>query len=94
MSYTMTGTGVTVNVSGLPACTQARVVLDQSGSNEVCAALTPGVEIPWSAFNTTCWDNTGTALSGPPSSQSIKIQFVTSPTECQFTNFCLTQISL
>ena len=94
MSYTMTGSGVTVNVSNLPSCAQARVVLDQGGMNPVCAALTPGVAIPWSAFNTTCWTTGGTALSGPPSSQSIKVQFVTSPTECDFSNFCLTQISL
>jgi hypothetical protein len=94
-TYTLTGTGVTVNVSGLPTCTQARVVLDQMGATpEYCAPLTPGVEIPWASFNTACWNGTGMALTGPPTSQAIKVQFVTSSTPCTFTNFCLTQIKI
>jgi hypothetical protein len=93
--FTLTGTGVTVNVNGVPSCTIARVVIDQNGATPAyCAPLTPGVEIPWSKFNTACWDGSGTALTGPPSSQALKVQFVTSMTACPFTNFCLTQVSL
>jgi hypothetical protein len=95
MPYTLTGTGVTVTVSNLPSCTTARVVLDQNGATPAyCAPLTSGVEIPWSAFNTACWDGSGTSLSGPPSSQAIKVQFVTGMTACTFTDFCITDISL
>jgi hypothetical protein len=94
-AFTLTGTGVTVNVSGLPSCTAARVVLDQNGATPAyCAALTPGKEIPWSAFNTECWNGMGTALSGPPTSQALKVQFVTSTTACPFTNFCITELML
>lgn len=95
-AFTLTGTGVTVNVSTVPSCTVARVVLDQSGATPAyCAALTPGVEIPWSKFNTACWDGSGTALAGPPTSQSLKVQFVSSTMQaCPFTNFCITDIKL
>jgi hypothetical protein len=91
-----TGTGVTVNVNSVPKCTQARVVLDDMmGATSYCSALTPGVEIPWASFSTTCWNTTGTTLTGPPTSQAIKVQFVTSTSEaCMFTDFCITEIKL
>ncbi len=94
--YQLTGTGVTVSVENLPPCTTARVILDQNGGSPTyCAPLTPGVEIPWASFNTACWlPAQGTALSGPPDSQSIEIQFVTSLQECSFTNFCITAVTL
>jgi hypothetical protein len=94
-AYALTGTGVTVSSSAVPACTSARVVLDQNGTTTYCAALTPGVAIPWSSFNTACWDNSGTFLTGPPTSQALKVQFVSSPSHaCPFTNFCITGVSL
>jgi hypothetical protein len=94
-AYTLTGTGVTVNTTAVPSCTTARVVLDQDGAKPTyCALLTPGVEIPWSKFNTKCWNDSGTALSGPPSSQAIRIHFVTGTMACPFTDFCVTAISL
>jgi len=93
--YTLTGTGVIVDTTTVPSCTTARVVLDQNGTTTYCAALTPGVEIPWSTFNTACWNNSGTALTGPPTSQAIKIQFVASAMQaCPFTNFCVTGMTL
>jgi hypothetical protein len=95
-TYTLTGTGVTVGVNAVPTCTAVRVVLDQNGATPAyCADLTPGVEIPWSKFNTACWDGSGTALSGPPTSQAIKVQFVSNNmAACPFTNFCITDIKL
>jgi hypothetical protein len=96
MAYTFTGTGVTVTTSALPACiseSNVRVVLDQDGTNEVCATLTSGTEIKWSQFNTTCWTTGGVALAGPPSSQAIKVQLVTTMTACAYTDFCIDAIS-
>jgi hypothetical protein len=94
-AYQLTGTGVTVSTSAVPACTTARVILDQNGATTYCAPLTPGVEIPWTSFNTACWNNSGSWLSGPPTSQAIKVQFVASTMQaCPFTNFCITNISL
>jgi hypothetical protein len=93
--YAFTGTGITVSTSAVPACTTARVIVDQNGASpDYCAPLTPGVEIPWASFNTACWDGTGTSLSGPPTSQSLKVQFVASATAaCAYTDFCLNQVS-
>jgi hypothetical protein len=94
-AYTLTGTGVTVSTSPVPSCTTARVILDSNGTTTYCAPLTPGVEIPWSSFNTTCWNNMGTFLSGPPTSQAIKVQFVTNTTAaCPYTNFCINSVTL
>jgi hypothetical protein len=94
-TFKLTGTGVTVNVSGLPACTQARVVIDDAaGATSYCAPLTPGKEIAWATFNTTCWDGKGMAPTGGTTTQAVKVQFVTSSTPCPFTNFCLTELML
>jgi len=97
--YLLTGAGVTVNVSGTPACLSAadiRVVIDQNGALPAyCATLTPGVEIPWSAFNTECWmPASGVALTAAPTSVALKVQFVTTSTECVYNDFCITQIAL
>ncbi len=94
--YTLTGTGVTVGINATPSCPSLdniRVVLtDGAAMTQYCAPITPGVEIPWADFNTTCWmPSTGTPLAGPPSSVALKVQFVTTATACTFTNFCLTQ---
>ncbi len=92
--YLMTGSGVTVDTSAIPSCTTARLIIDQEGT-AYCAPFTPGVLIPWATFNTECWTNAGTYLSGPPTSQALKVQFVASATgACPFTDFCITQVSL
>jgi hypothetical protein len=91
---TLTGSGVTVTVENLPSCTAARVIVDNNGT-AYCAPLTSGTMIPWSSFNTECWNaSMGTALSGAPTAQAVKVQFVTSMTACTFSNFCVTGITL
>jgi hypothetical protein len=93
--YTPSGTGITFDVNFVPSCTQARVLLDMgAGAPLSCAELTPGVEIPWATFNTSCWNGMGLALSGPPSSRWIGIWFVPGEAACPFTDFCITGLSL
>jgi hypothetical protein len=92
-AYALSGSGVLVATTGVPACTTARVVLSVGGT-EYCAPLTDGTLIPWSEFNTECWSNTGTSLSAAPSVTQLKVQFVTGTTACSFSNFCLTNILL
>jgi hypothetical protein len=89
------GAGITVSTSAVPACTTARVILDNGGA-DYCATLTPGVMIPWSSFNTACWaPATGTAMTGAPTSAKVRVQFVTSTTAaCPYTNFCITSVQL
>jgi len=95
MAYQLSGTGVTVSTSEVPSCTTARVEIDDNGT-AYCAALTSGVEIPWSAFNTECWmPASGQALSAAPASIALKVQFVASASQaCPFTDFCIDSISL
>jgi hypothetical protein len=93
-TYPMAGAGVTVESSPLPSCTTARVIVDEGGV-DYCAPFMPGIEIPWASFNTECWTNAGTFLSGPPTSKALKVEFVASTTAaCPFTGFCITGISL
>ncbi len=93
----LTGSTITVSTNGVPSCTTARIVLDQNGTSAVCAPLTDGVAIDYTSFNTTCWNEMGTSLTAAPNSQALKIQFVTSgsaTTPCDFTNFCITGITI
>jgi hypothetical protein len=89
----LTGNGVLVATTGVPLCTTARVVLTVGGT-DYCAPLTDGSLIPWSVFNTSCWNGTGVSLSGPPSVTQLKVQFVTSAIACSFSDFCITNILL
>jgi hypothetical protein len=100
MPFQLTGTGVTVNIEGVPSCETfgVRVVVDQMGAMpEYCAGLTAttlGKEIPWSAFNTQCWNGMGTSLTAAPNSEAVKIQFVTGATACDFKDFCITELNI
>jgi hypothetical protein len=92
--YTLTGAGVTVTTSAVPACTTARVILEQGGV-AYCAPLNSGTQIPWGTFNAACWNNSGAFLTGAPTSGALKIQFVSTTTgSCPFTDFCITHIAL
>jgi hypothetical protein len=71
--FTATGVGISYSISSLPS-QGARLAIGD-GTTDYCAAL-PGKSgtIPWATFNTKCWDNTGTALSGPPTNP-VHIEF-------------------
>jgi hypothetical protein len=91
---TLTGAGIIVWTSAVPACTSARVVIDNGGV-DYCAPLTSGVLMPWGSFNTTCWNNLGTFLTGAPTSTTVRVQLVSSATQsCPFTDFCITKLQL
>jgi hypothetical protein len=94
MPLMLTGFGITVSTNGVPACTMARVIIDNDGTDYCAPLLQDGVEIPWASFNTMCWaPASGVALSGPPSATALKVLFLTSKNYlCAFTNFCLTKI--
>jgi hypothetical protein len=90
---TPSGAGITVSTTTVPQCTQARVQVNNGGSI-YCAALTPGIPILWTEFNTACWDGSGAKLQGPPSTPYVNISFVTNTTAaCAFNDFCVTHIT-
>lgn len=93
MNYTTTSSGVTYTVTSVPS----RLVIGDS-TTDYCVNLTSAsATIPWSAFSNTCWNTTGTHLSGPPSSlTSVRFQVVADTTYGENTqfDFCVTQLSI
>ena len=89
----LSGTGVTVALSGLPVGVELRVQVKVEGQN-FCAVMTAATQtIPWTSFNTQCWaPATGVPLSGPPNTSSIEFQVSSGPTAGTF-DFCLTALS-
>ena len=89
----LTGTGVTVGISNPPK-TEIRVVVDDGGV-EYCAVLTgASTTVPWTDFNTTCWDKklpAAKALAGAPLSKALKVQVITGDTDRPF-DFCISSI--
>jgi hypothetical protein len=67
-TVTPTGTGLTVTVNTSTGPLPVRVQLTGTGSTFWCYTL-PGaspVTIPYSSFNTACWDGSGTAYAKQP----------------------------
>lgn len=68
-----TGTGLTVNVHVKSGAANARVQVQDDKSNRWCALLPANGQgtIPWTSFNSKCWDGSGTAYAvGTPISQA------------------------
>jgi len=63
------------------------------GGTTYCATMTVATQtILWTSFNTACWDNTGTALTGAPNTVTIEFEVSSGPTVGIF-DFCVTAIS-
>lgn len=97
--YQLTGTGITIDIDNLPDCTAARVVLtDQAGGPGYCATLTPGVEMPWSAFTSACELDPSAeppTLTEAPTAVALEIVLVpNTQKDCSFYNFCITNLVL
>jgi hypothetical protein len=93
-----TGTGVTVSVSN-PGGSALRVQIsgptgETDANDRWCATISGSGDfsLPWSKFNTRCWDSAGTAYSGQPL-QAIAILVPGSNTAAVPFNFCLTSIT-
>lgn len=74
-----------------------RIVVGDS-KTDYCVNLTSGSgTIPWRNFNSACWNDSGTSLSGPPANfTSIRFQVAAEAVydfDIDF-NFCVTQLSL
>ena len=60
------GSGIAVTLSSLPTGALARIQVSV-GSGNYCAAMSASSQtIPWTSFNTACWNNSGTYLTGAP----------------------------
>jgi hypothetical protein len=104
--YQLTGSGINIQVSSLPA-NGLRVVVSGPASTtgtvgvtDYCAAVptsaaTAVAKIPWSAFSTDCWDTTptGGVLSAAPSTPHINVQAVSGSAASTF-NFCVVSLGV
>ena len=63
------------------------------GNEDYCVSLSAASgTIPWAAFNTQCWSNTGTFLTGPPTAPT-HIEFgLPSSTSSESFNFCVESV--
>jgi hypothetical protein len=89
----LTGMGLTVKLSNIPPG-GARVILTVAGQ-DYCAVISSNpITIPWSGFNTKCYDQPpdGTALTIPPATPHIEVQADSSTVE-ESVDFCVEQLS-
>ena len=62
----LAGSGISVNLSSLPTGAQSRIQVTV-GSTSYCATLSSATQtLPWTSFSTACWSNSGTYLTGAP----------------------------
>jgi hypothetical protein len=99
-AFTPTGSGVTVNVTNRGG-SAVRVQIqapggDTDATKRWCAPLTTfgsSVTIPWSAFNTKCWDGSGTTYTVGTAIQAIMIVVPGTNTAGVSFSFCLNDLS-
>jgi hypothetical protein len=88
----LAGAGVSVAVSSLPTGADLRIQVNVGGA-DYCAKMTTATQtLAWTAFNTKCWDNTGTALTAAPKTGKIEFQ-ASSGTAAGSFDFCVTSLS-
>jgi hypothetical protein len=100
-SYVPTGSGVTVNVSNAGGATLRVMIQAPGGDTDAtkrwCAGLTTfdsPVTIPWSSFNTACWDNSGTFYSPGTALDSVIIIVPGGNATAVSFDFCLNALSI
>jgi hypothetical protein len=95
-TYSVMGLGITYSLSNLPSQGGRLAIGDSDGTSgtDYCATL-PGASgtILWAQFNTKCWDNSGTFLTGPPSNPThIEFQIPAGAAAASF-DFCVDSVS-
>ena len=87
----LSGTGMTYALSSLPS--QGMRAQVSVGSKDYCIKLAAASgTVAWTDFNTACWDNSGTKLTGAPKTPHVGFQ-VTAATAAGTFDFCVTKVS-
>jgi hypothetical protein len=91
----LAGSGISVNLSSLPAGAQARVQVSVGATGYYCAVMsTASQTLPWTSFNTARWNNTGTYLTGAPTAATQILITVSSETGVAGSfDLCVTSLS-
>ena len=91
-SIAATGTGISYTLSNLPP-QGMRVVIDDGGSDYCVPIADASGNLNWASFNTKCWDNSGTFLTGAPATAThIEFQVTADAAATPF-NFCVTSVA-
>ena len=87
-----TGTGVEYQLSNLPP-QGMRIVIDNGGTDYCAPIGSASGTVYWSSFNTKCWDDSGTALSGAPTTATHLLFQVTADATSTPFDVCVTGAS-
>ena len=91
-TFAATGVGIRYSLSNLPP-QGMRLIIDNAGTDYCAAISATSGTVTWGSFNTKCWDNSGTYLTGAPATAK-HIQFqVTAFTAVTAFDFCVTSIA-
>ncbi|MGO9835305.1 MAG: hypothetical protein ACLP1X_13920 [Polyangiaceae bacterium] len=91
-TYAATGTGLTYALSNLPP-QGMRIVIDDGGTDYCVPIGAASGTVNWASFNTKCWDNSGTFLSGAPATATHILFQVTADAAATRFNLCVTSIT-
>jgi hypothetical protein len=88
---------IALSVTGTPS-TNLRAVVHRKGDlpeTTYCAAFTSGVSVPFTSFNTTCWNNNGKylAASDVANLDQVGVQISSGSAAITIKNLCITGIS-
>jgi hypothetical protein len=90
--FAVTGSGIAYALDNLPS-QGMRIIIDQGGADYCATLTTVAATVPWSRFNTKCWDNTGIALIIAPTT-ATHINFeVTAVKTAEMYAFCVMSVS-
>ena len=91
-SVQATGTGIAYKLSNLPP-QGMRIVIDSGGTDYCVPIASASGTAYWASFNTKCWDNSGSALSGPPANATHVLFQVTADAAATPFDLCVTGAS-
>lgn len=87
----LSGAGITFQLTALPPQLM-RVWVDHLGTMYCAAISSPSQTIPWTSFRSSCWNTSGSNLTGPPNASYVAFQVAGTATG-NF-DFCVKSLSL
>ena len=90
-TYAATGAGIAYSLTILPP-QGMRVVIDENGTDYCAPIASASGTIPWASFNTKCWDDTGSSLSGPPGAATHILFQITADASSTPFDVCVTSV--
>jgi len=91
-TYAATGTGISYVLSNLPP-QGMRIAIDNGGADYCVPIASASGNVSWASFNTKCWDNSGTYLTGAPATAThIEFQITADAAATPF-NLCVKSVA-